>query len=210
MPKKILHIIIKSRYDGVTSFSVRLSSALPQHDHSILACYKGNASAEIDEMKIHCTHLLNQETISYKSLPLKYFQAVIFFMKNSFDIIHYHHAGIGVLLIAVLFRKKAKVIYHLHGGNLIGDNTKQDISFIHSILIKLISKFTYHFAVAAHVYDEYEQKIKNTSGLKVIRNAVPYHFRKKGLNKNGLGYIGRFENNKGYQTFIFYFIENKN
>jgi len=123
-------------------------------------------------------------------------------MKNSSDVIHYHHGGTGVLLIAVLFRKKAKVIYHLHGGNIIGDNTKQDISFTHSILIKLISKFTYQVAVAAHIYDEYEQKIKNTSRLRVIRNAVPYHFRKKELSKNGLGYIGRFENNKGYRTFI--------
>ena len=202
MQKKILHIIIKSRYDGVTAYSLRLIKALPQYYHTILACFSGNARDEINEMKIHCAHLLNLETISYKSLPLKYFQAIIFFMKNSFDIIHYHHAGIGVLLIAVLFRKKAKVIYHLHGGNIIGDNTKQDISFIHLMLIKLISRFTYQVAAASHIYDEYEQKIKNTTRLKVIRNAVPYNYRKKELSKNGLGYIGRFENNKGYRTFI--------
>lgn len=202
MPEKILHIIIKSRYDGVTSFAIRLINALPQYDHSILACYKGNANNEINEMKIRCAHLLNQEQISYKTLLLKYFSAIHFFMNNRFDIIHYHHGGIGVLLIAVLFGKKAKVIHHLHGGNLIGDNTKQEISFIHLMLLKLLSKFTYQIAVAKHVYDEYELKVKRTDRLQLIRNTTPHYFSKQELKKKALGYIGRFEKNKGYPVFL--------
>jgi len=202
MEKKILHIIVKTRYDGVTSYAIRVIEALPQYDYHILSCYEGCAISEIQGMNITYEHLINDDRISYRSLLRKYFKSILFFIKNRFDIIHYHQGGVGVLLLAVIFSKKAKIIHHLHGGNLIGDNSKQDISFIHLYLLKFISKFTYQIAVADHVFNEYKSKIKSIANLKLIKNNVPYFFQKKESRKNSIGYIGRITKEKGFQVFL--------
>jgi glycosyltransferase involved in cell wall biosynthesis len=202
MRKKILHIIIKTRYDGVTSYAIRVIKALPKFDHHILSCYEGCAISEIEIMNINCEHLINDGRISYSSLLRKYFKSILFFIKNRFDIIHYHQGGIGVLLIAVIFRNKAQIIHHLHSGNLIGDNSKQDISFVHLNLLKFISRFTYQIAVADHVFSEYKSKVRLIKNLKLLKNCVPYYFKKKELRKNSIGYIGRFTKEKGFQVFL--------
>lgn len=87
------------------------------------------------------------------------------------------------------------------GGNLIGDNTKQEITFIHSFLLKLLTKQTYQIAVAKHVYEEYKLKIKNKTNVQLNRNSVPFSFRTKDKIKNSLGYIGRFNKEKGFNYF---------
>lgn len=201
MSKKILHIIIKSRYDGVTLYSTRLIKSLPGYYHQLLACYKGPAFNEITELNIPCHHLIDNGNISNRSVIIKYIKAILFFIKNRFDVIHYHHAGIGVLLIAVLLKKGAKVVHHLHGGNLIGDNTKQNISVIHRLILIYLSKFTVQVAVADHVFSEYKQKIRNISNIQVIKNAVPFEFIFNKDKNSYIGYIGRSEPTKGY--FIF-------
>lgn len=201
MKKKILHIIIKSRYDGVTSYSTRLIKSLPDYDHQLLSCYKGPAHNEITEMNIPCHHLIDNGNITNWSVLVKYLKAISFFRKNSFDVIHYHHAGIGVLLIAVLLKKKAKVIHHLHGGNLIGDNTKQNISIIHRFILIYLSKHTLQIAVADHVFSEYEQKIKRINNIRIIKNSVPFKFINNTNKNNYIGYIGRSEPTKGYFLF---------
>jgi len=152
-------------------------------------------------MNIPCHHLIDNGNITKWSVLIKYLKAITFFRKNSFDVIHYHHAGIGVLLIAVLFKKKAKVFHHLHGGNLIGDNTKQNISFIHRFILLYLSKHTLQIAVADHVFSEYNQKIRNISNIKIIKNTVPFKFIKSLNNHDYIGYIGRNEPIKGYSLF---------
>jgi len=202
MKKKVLHIIVKSSYDGVTSYSIRLIKNLPQYDHQILSCYKGNAIEELKEMNISYELLLNSGSISIKYLLLKYYKFISYLRKNKFDIIHYHQGGIGIILLAVFFGNKAKVLHHLHSGNLIGDNRKQNISLFHLILLKLLSKHTTQIAVAEHVYDGYKFKIKRTKNLQLVKNSVPYSFRKKESRKNSIGYIGRFTKEKGFQVFL--------
>ena len=145
--KKILHIIAQSSYAGVTTYTLRIVNNLPHYNHHILSCYRGNAFEEICAMNITCENLINSETVSYRSLLLKYFKSILFLRKNRFDIIHYHQGGVGVLLFAVIFRRNASVIHHLHGGNLIGDNTKQTISPIHLLLLKILSKYTQQIAM---------------------------------------------------------------
>ncbi len=202
MEKKILHIIVKSQYDGVTSYSIRLIKNLPQYDHQILSCYKGNAVEEINRMNISTVHLLNTKLISYRYLLLKYIKMIFFLRKNRYDVIHYHQGGVGILLLAVIFGKNAKVIHHLHSGNLIGDNRKQDIAFIHLLLLKFLSNITYQIAVAEHVFNESKLKVKAIKNLKLIKNSVPYFFQKKESRKNSIGYIGRFTKEKGFQVFL--------
>ena len=202
MSKKILHIIVKSQYDGVTSYSTRLINSLPDFDHLLLSCFKGPAYNEITAMNIPCHHLIDNGNITKWSILIKYLKAISFFRRSSFDVILYHHAGIGVLLIAVLFKKKAKVFHHLHGGNLIGDNSKQNISFIHRLILIFLSKYTLQIAVADHVFNEYEQKIRRIKNIRIIKNTVPYFFQKKESRKYSLGYIGRSEPTKGYFLFI--------
>ncbi|MBT8379447.1 MAG: glycosyltransferase family 4 protein [Ignavibacteria bacterium] len=203
MPKKILHIINKSSYDGVTSYTIRLIKHLPQYDHEILSCYKGDADEEIDALNINSVSLLNKRSINYRHLLLKYIKMIKFLRKNRYDIIHYHNGGIGVLLLVTIFRKKALIIHHLHSGNLIGDNSQQNISIIHLLLLKIISKLTNQVAVADHVFEEYKSKVESTENLKLIKNSVPYSFQKKESISNSVGYIGRFTEEKGFQTFLF-------
>jgi glycosyltransferase involved in cell wall biosynthesis len=200
--KKILHIIVKSQYDGVTSYSIRLIKNLPQYEHHILSCYKGGAISEILGMNITCEHLVHDDRINYRSLLKKYFKSILFFSKNSFDVIHYHQGGVGVLLIAVFLGRKATVLHHLHSGNLIGDNSKEDISFLHSIFLRFLSKYTHQLAVAEHVNNNYKLRIRRTKNLQLIRNAIPYNFREKDVSRNALGYIGRFTNDKGFHLFL--------
>jgi len=93
-------------------------------------------------------------------------------------------------------------LHHLHSGNLIGDNTRQEISLLHLSLLKFLSKHTYHLAVAEHIFKKYESQINKNKNLHLIRNAIPYNFRKKDLMQNTLGYIGRFANEKGFKVFL--------
>jgi len=198
---KILHIIVQSSYAGVTTYTVRIVKNLSQHEHYIISCYKGNAYKEILAQNIVCDNLINWENISYKSLLLKYYRVIEFLLKNQFDIIHYHQGGIGVLLLAAIFGKKAQIIHHLHGGNLIGHPSRQDISYIHLFLFKFLSRYTYQIAVADHVFNEYKSKVKSIENLRLIRNSAPYFFQKKESRKYSIGYIGRSELIKGYLIF---------
>ena len=201
MKKKILHIIVQSSYAGVTTYTVRIIKNLSQYEHYIISCYKGNAYKEIRAQNIACENLINWENISYKSLLLKYYKVISFLLKNRHDIIHYHQGGIGVLLLAIIFGKNAQTIHHLHSGNLIGHPLKQDISYIHLLFLKFLSKFTYQIAVADHVFNEYKSKVKSLENLRLIRNSVPYFFQKKESRKNSIGYIGRFTKEKGFKYF---------
>lgn len=202
MSIKVLHIIIKSSYDGAAVYPVRLCTYLKEYDHEIVSCFKGNAYQEILNLGIKCENLLSTHNISYKYLLLKYWRFFKYIRKKSFDIIHYHQSGVGILLLAFLLRKKAKVIHHLHSGNLIGDNTKESISFFHLIVLKYLSDRTYQVAVAQHVFDEYSSKVKQTQNLAIIKNSSPYVFIKKERKTNSVGYIGRFTKEKGFPLLI--------
>ncbi len=201
MKKKILHIIVKTGYDGVNAYSTSLIKNLPGYYHQLLFCYKCPTPSEIVELNIPCHYLIDNCNISNWSIIGKYIRAILFFRKSRFDVIHYHQAGVGVLLIAVLLKKRAKVIHHLHGGNLIGDSTKQDISVIHRLILNYLSKHTLQIAVADHVVNEYKQKIKNTGNILIIKNTVPFEFISRKNKNSCIGYIGRSELTKGYFLF---------
>jgi glycosyltransferase involved in cell wall biosynthesis len=202
LKKKVLHIIIKSSYDGAAVYPVRLTEKMKEYDHTIISCFKGNAFEEILAKGIKCENLINSNNISYKYLLLKYWRLIKYLRKNSFDIIHYHQGGVGILLLGFFYRKKAKVIHHLHSGNLIGDNRKQSISNLHIIILKYLATRTQQVAVAKHVFDEYATRIKATQNLKLIRNSQPFTFKKKESRTNSIGYIGRFTKEKGFPFAI--------
>ena len=202
MKKKILHIIIKSSYDGAAVYPVRLCDKIDEYDHRIISCFKGNAYEEILNKGIKCENLLSSHNISFKYLPLKYWRLIKYLRKNSFDIIHYHQGGIGILLLAFCFRNKAKVIHHLHSGNLIGDNTKLSISTLHLIILKYLATRTHQVAVAKHVFVEYSNNVKEIRNLELIRNSQPFTFKKKECKTNSIGFIGRFTKEKGFNIAI--------
>ena len=202
MKNKILHIVIKSSYNGAAVYAVRLSTFMKEYEQEIVSCFSGNAYEEITNLGIKCENLLNVEDISYKYLLLKYWKFFKYIRKKSFDIIHYHQGGVGILLLAFVFRKNAKVIHHLHSGNLIGDNTKQSISILHLFILKYLSARTHQIAVAKHVFDEYASNIKFTQNLKLIRNSQSFPFKKKESRTNSIGFIGRFTKEKGFNVAI--------
>jgi glycosyltransferase involved in cell wall biosynthesis len=201
MKKRILHIIIRSSYDGAAVSPVRLCLHMKEFDHEIISCYKGNAFEEILNLGIECENLLNVSDVSYKYLLFKYWSFFKYLNNRSFDIIHYHQGGIGLLLLAYLFRKNAKVIHHLHSGNLIGDNKKESISCLHKLVLKFLENRTKKIAVAKHVFEKYRKQINNNSRLTVIENAVPFNFKKKNELTFGIGYLGRVTPVKGFSIF---------
>lgn len=210
MSNRILHIIIKSSYNGATVYAVRLCQHLKEYEQEIVSCFKGNAYEEIIKSDFNCVNLLSNEDISYKYLFIKYWRFFRYLKKKSFDIIHYHQGGIGILLLASLFGKKANIIHHLHSGSLIGDNKTQNISFLHLLILKYLSRRTYQIAAAEHVLNEYSEKIQETKNLKLIKNSQPFAFKKKECRTNSLGFIGRFTKEKGFTSLLNISVKLKN
>ena len=197
MKNKILHIVQETSYNGATIYAYRLCSKIKEYDQEIIACFKSIANDEI-RYTIDCENLISTNEVSYKYLLLKYWRLIKFLRKKNYNIIHYHQGGVGLLLLAYLFRKEAVVVHHLHSGNLIGDNTKQDISILHLTIIKYLSNKTHQIAVAAHVFKEYSKKIGYEKNLKLIKNSTPFAFEKKQTRKNAIGFISRFSKEKGF------------
>jgi len=175
---------------------------MDDYDHSIISCFKGNAFEEILAEGIKCENLINSDNISYKYLLLKYWRFLKYLRRNSFDIIHYHQGGIGILLLAFFFRNNAKIIHHFHHANLIGDNTKQSISALHLIILKYLATRSYQVAVAKQVFDEYSSNVEDIRNLELIRNSQPFAFKKKECRTNTIGFIGRFTNEKGFPLVV--------
>ena len=198
---KVLHIIIKSSYDGAAVYPIRLCTHMKEYDHEIVACFKGNAYEEILNLGIKCENLLNFKNIGYKYLLLKYWNFFRYIKKRSFNIIHYHQGGVGILLLASLFKKNAKVIHHLHSGNMIGDNKKYIISPFHKFILSILRRNTFQVAVAKHVAEKYFVQIGNSDKLIIIENTVPFNFNLKPDLKFGIGYLGRITSTKGFYLF---------
>ena len=199
MTDKILHIVLEASYNGATVYATRLSTNLNEYDHEIVSCFNGNALNEIS-LKTKCVILLNSKQVSYKYLLLKYWRFFRFIRNKNYTVIHYHQGGVGILLLAYWFRKNAVVVHHLHSGNLIGDNTKDNISIFHRMILKYLSNKTYQIAVAGHIFNEYSQTIGSTIKLRLIRNSTPYPFEQKSAKSNSIGFIGRFTKEKGFYS----------
>lgn len=189
-------------HSGVTSYTIRLINSMPYFDHSIISCYSGSARKEINSIQLLCNVLLDKTEVKSRYIPIKYWKFLLYLLRMKFDIIHYHQGGIGILLLAIALGKKAKVNHHLHSGNLIGDNRKQDISVMHLLVLKFMSKYTTQIAVAEHVYNEYKSKINKTENLILIKNSVPFLFRTKETKKNAVGFISRSTREKGFYSFL--------
>ena len=205
---KILHIVQEASYNGATVYAYRLCTNLKEYDQEIISCFNGNAYDEIC-LKIECEYLINSFDVGYKYLILKYWRFTQFIRKNNYNIIHYHQGGVGILLLAYLFRKKAVIVHHLHSGNLIGDNTKKNISIVHRTILKYLSNKTYQLAVAEHVFNEYSEKIRYIKNLKLIRNCTLYVFEQKTKKCSAVGFIGRFTQEKGFSFLLELSIELK-
>lgn len=181
---------------------MRLCRHLEEYEQEIVSCFNGNAYKEILGYNIKCENLLRIGEIGFKYLLPKYWGFIKYLRKRSFHIIHYHQGGVGILLLAILLGKKAKVIHHLHSGNLIGDNTKQRISILHLIILKYLATRTHQIAVAEHVFKEYSKRIKEIKNLKLIKNSQPFVFKRKKARLNSIGFIGRFTEEKGFRVLI--------
>jgi len=201
LKRKILHIIIKSSYDGTTVYPVRLCEKMEEYDHTIISCFKGNAYEEILNKGIKCENLISSHDISYKYLLLKYWRLVTYLRKKSFDIIHYHNGGIGLVILSIWLRRKEKIIFHIHSGNVIGDASTLSIPLTHKLILKYLKNKTITIAVANHVLNKYKTSIGIKKNLKLIPNAVPFNFKKRNSLNNSIGYIGREEKLKGYYAF---------
>jgi glycosyltransferase involved in cell wall biosynthesis len=199
MNKKILHIIGRSSYDGTCIFAYRLSISLPQYDFFYLFKHKGRAEEEIQRSN---KNIFNLDTSENKNKIAIWIKAVLFFLRNRFDIIHYHSGGVVLLLISVLFRKGAKVIYHIHCGNMNCDPNKKKLSLFERILYLSINSKILKVSVADHVSEFYKENVGLSDKLITIKNSVPFEFQKKNTVSRKIGYIGQISSYKGFDEIV--------
>lgn len=203
MSKKILHIISDLSFGGITTYVVRLAKALPNYQHIIISCFDGNAKDEISKLDISLKVLMRRSVSERRVLWKKYISFLTQYRKLNPDIIHYHSGGIGILLLSIILRGKSKVIHQFHSASLIVNNFSQDVSSLHILLLKILSDRTIKICVADHIRDEYKKRVSESSNLELVVNSVPYAFSKRKLSKNTIGYIGRFEEIKGFSSFLY-------
>ena len=196
---KILHIIQRTSYDGAAILPQRLISDLPDYDHHLLACYKGSAHDEFSELGVKLIYLSNSETIKKYSAG-KFFSFFFFLLKNKFDIIHYHHGGVGLLFISYLIKRK-KIIHHIHTGNITGRREDNRIPLLQKLLLKFIDKRIITISAANHVRDFYLKNIFRRSKISVVTNFCPFAFKQKNVITKKIGYLGRITLEKGFSYF---------
>lgn len=199
MSKKILHIIGRSSYDGTCIFAYRLSISLPQYDFYYLFKHMGRAEEEIQRSN---KNIFNLDTSDNKNKMAIWIKAILFFARNRFDIIHYHSGGIVLLLISVFFRKGAKVIHHIHCGNVNCDPKKKKLSLFERILYLFINSKILKISVADHATEFYKKNVGPSDKLITIKNSVPFEFQKKNNVSRKIGYIGQISSYKGFDEIV--------
>lgn len=199
MRARILHIIQRTSYDGASILPQRLIEALPDYNHFLLSCYKGSAHEEFIVSGVKVSYLSNQENIKKYSL-IKLLRFYLFLSKNEFDLIHYHHGGILLLLIALMV-KRENVIHHIHTRTITGKSSTSSVPFLQKFVLKYIDKKITTVSCADHVLDYYKKNISHTDRIEVIPNFCPYPFIEKKVLKKKIGYLGRLTFEKGFTLF---------
>jgi glycosyltransferase involved in cell wall biosynthesis len=209
--KRILHIIQRSSYDGASVYPLRIINELDEFDHTILAIYKDSAHVELNKLDIKYSYLIKQYSRSYKVFFRQFFLFTQFILKNDFDIIHYHFGGVGILFLAVFFKRNKKIIHHIHSGNIVGNFLRGDLNLVQKLLLKITSNKCYKIAVNNSVIDYYKNQINDKCEIDLIYNFSPYPFNRdiKQLNYQ-IGYIGRITKEKGVSVFENILAENLN
>jgi glycosyltransferase involved in cell wall biosynthesis len=205
--KRVLHIVGKTSYDGTCIYAAKLIQQLTEYDCILLSVRKGNANDELDSIitkKVTLSKNIN-ETRLYLIIIL--FKFVLFFVKNNFDIIHYHSGGRIFLLLSFLFKKRAKYIQHLHCGNLSCEHNRKIPHFLFRCILSFIQKSTIQIAVSNHVYSGYTKLIKNSNNLVFIKNATSLQKRTKCKLHYSVGYLGQISILKGTDKILKMFNE---
>lgn len=176
----------------------------PQYNHKLISIFKGSAVDGFRHNGVVCSYFLDKNSRGLYFILKKNFALAKHLLKNKYDIIHFHGGGISVLLLAVIFRRNSKVIFHLHAGNVTGIPFKSWIPAIHKLIYRSIDKHVEKIATCEHVKKFYVEEIKpaKTEPIHLIRNFTPYNFTAKKRKNFCTGYIGRIANEKGVQLFF--------
>lgn len=196
-PKKVLHIVGRSSYDGTCIFALRLAEALSDFDHFFLFVQEGSASTELGSLrKKYLSGSKKRNVFSYMGA------VVFFFLGNNYDVIHYHSGGRIILLFSYLFKKKAKYIHHFHCGNLTckPDSTYPDIFDI--FLFRFLKMSSIQVAVSKRVMESYVKYVGRSNNIVCIPNSVSFEFRKKEKVNYTVGYIGQISKLKNFDSLI--------
>lgn len=201
---KILHILNSISYDGAAILSFRIVMITPQYNHEVISVFKGSAVDEFKRNGIVCSYLLDKKSHGLNFKLKKDLALVRYLLKNKYDIIHFHGGGISALLFAILIKRGAKVIFHLHAGNVSGHPFKKKLSFVHQTLYKLLDPHLNKIATCNHVRKFYIEEIRpvKKDSIFLIQNFTPYNFTSKHKINYRIGYIGRIVNEKGIQKFL--------
>lgn len=210
---KILHIVIRTSYDGAMILPFRIIKNIPEYDHYVVSCYRGSAAQELENNGINLTHLLQTNSIKNKSIK-KISSFIIFLFKNNYDVIHYHCGGLSLLFISYLLKRNAKIIHHIHTKNITG-KVGQSVPplWVKVILRQMRCKIT-EVASSKNAIEYYKKHISFEYTPRLLENFTPYDFSSRKKLYGAVGYIGRVEREKGIDKFIEiindeYFISNK-
>ncbi len=199
---KILHIIIRSSYDGAVVLPIGIIESLPEYKHQILSFFRGSAFQEIIQKDIPYTDFITDESLSKKHRLGKFVFVVQFLNHHNFDIIHFHTGGLGVLLLTYLFRGKAKVIFHIHSGNISGVPNKRKLFLWQKIVLRYLNNRTIQIAVAEHVTKNYEAQIGSKQNISLVKNFENYDFKEKEKLNYSVGFLGRVIEAKNFNILF--------
>jgi glycosyltransferase involved in cell wall biosynthesis len=203
MKNKVLHLIISSTYDGSTVVALRIIESMKGYDHQIVACYKGSAYEEIRKKGIYCNNLLQKFNVTLVSRLKKIFLFITFLLKNNFEIIHFHTGGLSLLLMAYFFRKRGKVIFHIHSGNISGDPNRSNLKKWQKFILSYLNERIIIITVAEHIIRRYQLQVGKTSKIYLVDNFANQTFRRKNkIINNTIGYLGRINSDKNADVFL--------
>lgn len=200
MAEKVLHIIGRSSYDGTCTYALRMASALGQYDCELLFKTKGKAFDEIKKTGLRIYHLSDGD--KDKSFSGILLSVITFFLRRRYDKIHYHSGGSLLLLIAWFFRRGARVIHHIHCGNLDCSKDGEKISLLNKAIYKILNNRTFKITAADHIAQNYRANIGKSYKLSTIKNTVPFDFKRKSSLKKKIGYIGQISKDKGFDHIL--------
>lgn len=195
--KRVLHIVYESSYGGVVTVIRGIVRNLPEYEHKILAVVKGAAHEELISAGVDTDYLFDcskRKLIRSLKTPVLWG----YLDGNSFDIIHYHTGGFTILLCAYMFRKNARVIHHIHSGNITGRKDGDKNSFWQNCILKFLNSRTVQIAVSDIIAAQYKRVTGRSANLKVIKNyADPVQSSRKGFTYR-IGYVNRMTVQKGF------------
>lgn len=133
----------------------------------------------------------------------QYFIILKFRKKKKYDLIYSDYSNIiQMFLLKIL--KRDKIVIRLLGLNSV--KNIENFSFLKRKFYKLINSVKYNLIICSQDgscdLQEIKKNFPNSLKIKILFNGINNSNVQKKTSKNSIGFIGRFEKNKGINSFL--------